>query len=63
VARFSDTDVVRHPLVAEIVRAYDARDRARSEARDAYQRRDAGDVTRDDSVRDATRDDKGPPGD
>ena len=34
VARFTDSDVVRHPLVAEIVRAYDARDRARSEARD-----------------------------
>jgi phosphate starvation-inducible PhoH-like protein len=34
VAWFSDADVVRHPLVAEIVRAYDARDRARSEARD-----------------------------
>jgi phosphate starvation-inducible PhoH-like protein len=49
VARFSDTDVVRHPLVAEIVRAYDARDRARFEAREAYQRRD-----------DATRDDPGP---
>jgi phosphate starvation-inducible protein PhoH and related proteins len=33
--RFSDVDVVRHPLVATIIRAYDARDRARSEARDA----------------------------
>ena len=31
VTRFTDTDVVRHPLVAEIIRAYDARDRARSE--------------------------------
>jgi len=31
VTRFSDADVVRHPLVAEIIRAYDARDRARSE--------------------------------
>ena len=29
--RFTDADVVRHPLVAEIIRAYDARDRARSE--------------------------------
>ena len=27
---FSDADVVRHPLVARIVRAYDQRDRARS---------------------------------
>jgi phosphate starvation-inducible PhoH-like protein len=25
--RFTDTDVVRHPLVARIVRAYDAADR------------------------------------
>ena len=33
--RFTDADVVRHPLVAAIIRAYDARDRARSEARDA----------------------------
>jgi phosphate starvation-inducible PhoH-like protein len=35
VARFTDADVVRHPLVAEIVRAYDARDRARFEARES----------------------------
>ena len=33
--RFSDTDVVRHPIVAALIRAYDARDRARSEAREA----------------------------
>jgi len=32
---FSDADVVRHPLVAALIRAYDARDRARSEAREA----------------------------
>ena len=31
VTRFTDADVVRHPLVAEIIRAYDARDRTRSE--------------------------------
>ena len=31
ITRFTDADVVRHPLVAEIIRAYDARDRARSE--------------------------------
>jgi len=36
--RFSDADVVRHPLVADIVRAYDARDRARTEAREARRR-------------------------
>jgi phosphate starvation-inducible PhoH-like protein len=30
VIRFSDADVVRHPLVSRIVRAYDARDAARS---------------------------------
>jgi phosphate starvation-inducible PhoH-like protein len=29
---FTDADVVRHPLVAKIVRAYEARDRARDEA-------------------------------
>ncbi|MBP6628378.1 MAG: PhoH family protein [Kofleriaceae bacterium] len=33
-ARFTDVDVVRHPLVAAIIRAYDSRDRARSEARE-----------------------------
>ena len=32
---FTDADVVRHPLVAALIRAYDARDRARSEAREA----------------------------
>jgi phosphate starvation-inducible protein PhoH and related proteins len=31
---FTDADVVRHPLVAALIRAYDARDRARSEARE-----------------------------
>ncbi len=31
IARFTDVDVVRHPLVAEIIRAYDARDRARNQ--------------------------------
>ena len=33
--QFSDVDVVRHPLVAALIRAYDARDRARFEAREA----------------------------
>ncbi|HEY4244954.1 MAG TPA: PhoH family protein [Kofleriaceae bacterium] len=33
--RFTDQDVVRHPLVAALIRAYDSRDRARSEAREA----------------------------
>jgi phosphate starvation-inducible protein PhoH and related proteins len=33
--RFTDVDVVRHPLVAALIRAYDARDRARFEAREA----------------------------
>jgi phosphate starvation-inducible protein PhoH and related proteins len=32
---FTDQDVVRHPLVAALIRAYDRRDRARSEAREA----------------------------
>nr|HEX4317516.1 PhoH family protein [Kofleriaceae bacterium] len=36
---FTDQDVVRHPLVAALIRAYDARDRARSEARDAREPR------------------------
>jgi len=31
---FTDADVVRHPLVAALIRAYDARDRARSDARE-----------------------------
>jgi phosphate starvation-inducible PhoH-like protein len=31
--QFSDQDVVRHPLVAALIRAYDRRDRARFEAR------------------------------
>jgi phosphate starvation-inducible PhoH-like protein len=33
--QFSDQDVVRHPLVAALIRAYDRRDRARFEAREA----------------------------
>ena len=39
--RFSDADVVRHPLVAALIRAYDARDRARSATRDDAARDDA----------------------
>ena len=38
---FTDVDVVRHPLVAALIRAYDGRDRTRSqerEARDAAER-------------------------
>jgi phosphate starvation-inducible PhoH-like protein len=34
VIAFTDADVVRHPLVAALIRAYDARDRARSEHRE-----------------------------
>ncbi len=37
---FSDADVVRHPLVAALIRAYDARDRARSAASEARRPRD-----------------------
>ena len=45
---FTDADVVRHPLVAALIRAYDARDRARFEAREAERnaggsRKDSGD--------------------
>ena len=39
---FTDADLVRHPLVAALIRAYDARDRARSEAREARAAGDAG---------------------
>jgi len=34
VISFTDADVVRHPLVAALIRAYDARDRARHQAKD-----------------------------
>ena len=37
---FSDADVVRHPLVAALIRAYDARDRARSVASEIRRPRD-----------------------
>jgi phosphate starvation-inducible PhoH-like protein len=37
---FSDADVVRHPLVAALIRAYDARDRTRSEASEAHRPRE-----------------------
>ncbi len=36
---FTDADVVRHPLVAKIVRAYEARDAAREAPRDAPEQR------------------------
>ncbi|MBX3157416.1 MAG: PhoH family protein [Deltaproteobacteria bacterium] len=35
IVQFSDADVVRHPLVAALIRAYDKRDRSRFEAREA----------------------------
>jgi phosphate starvation-inducible PhoH-like protein len=38
VVQFTDADVVRHPLVAALIRAYDKRDRARFEAREARDR-------------------------
>jgi phosphate starvation-inducible PhoH-like protein len=47
VSRFTDTDVVRHPLVADIVRAYDARDRIRAQYRDAREGRGADGGGRD----------------
>jgi phosphate starvation-inducible PhoH-like protein len=40
--QFSDQDVVRHPLVAALIRAYDHRDRTRFEAREAGPAGDAG---------------------
>jgi phosphate starvation-inducible PhoH-like protein len=39
--RFSDVDVVRHPLVQRIVRAYDARDAQRQRGGNDYEFRDA----------------------
>ncbi len=41
--QFTDADVVRHPLVAALIRAYDARDRARSQAA-APPQPDAGEI-------------------
>ncbi len=37
---FGDADVVRHPLVAALIRAYDARDRAKSMASELRRPRD-----------------------
>ncbi|MBL0213700.1 MAG: PhoH family protein [Myxococcales bacterium] len=34
IVEFTDADVVRHPLVAALIRAYDARDRSRFESRE-----------------------------
>ncbi|HEX3760369.1 MAG TPA: PhoH family protein [Kofleriaceae bacterium] len=42
--QFTDQDVVRHPLVAALIRAYDQRDRTRFEAREAGSARDARDA-------------------
>ncbi len=49
VCRFTDADVVRHPLVREIVKAYDARDARRTAAAEAAAalRRGAGHVDED----------------
>jgi phosphate starvation-inducible PhoH-like protein len=35
IVEFTDADVVRHPLVAALIRAYDARDRAKFQSREA----------------------------
>jgi phosphate starvation-inducible PhoH-like protein len=43
---FSHEDVVRHPLVAALIRAYDSRDRMRSEARQAPDAADGGPAAR-----------------
>jgi phosphate starvation-inducible PhoH-like protein len=40
---FTDADVVRHPLVAALIRAYDARDRAKSVAREQQAPKSSGD--------------------
>jgi phosphate starvation-inducible PhoH-like protein len=42
--QFSDQDVVRHPLVAALIRAYDRRDRARFEAREGMTAGTGGDA-------------------
>ena len=50
VVRFTDADVVRHPLVAALIRAYDGRDRAQSESREARAEARAGTAGRTASV-------------
>ncbi|HEX5063962.1 MAG TPA: PhoH family protein [Kofleriaceae bacterium] len=47
---FTDADVVRHPLVAALIRAYDARDRARFEAREARENREPQDKGSPDDI-------------
>jgi phosphate starvation-inducible PhoH-like protein len=47
--QFGDADVVRHPLVAALIRAYDARDRARSQASEVRRPRE------DDNAHEDTR--------
>ena len=42
IIEFGDADVVRHPLVAALIRAYDARDRERSARHDAASAPDQG---------------------
>ena len=39
ICRFTDVDVVRHPLVQQIIRAYDARARAPQRSRARQRRR------------------------
>jgi phosphate starvation-inducible PhoH-like protein len=50
--QFSDADVVRHPLVAALIRAYDSRDRARSEASRGERE---GETPRQDQAREGQR--------
>ena len=45
--QFSDQDVVRHPLVAALIRAYDQRDRARFEAREGREPTEGREEPRD----------------
>ena len=42
IIEFTDADVVRHPLVAALIRAYDGRDRARSEVRERASKPEEG---------------------
>jgi phosphate starvation-inducible PhoH-like protein len=59
---FTDVDVVRHPLVAALIRAYDSRDRARQERKDADEERFANNAPAEGSGRVQRESTRGPSG-